>query len=720
MHKRTKSVICLMVSALLVVSLCGCQSAEKKSEEPVKAKMSLSGFAVYKEVEAKVTPSVKPYTAENGLSNIINKDDFAFSDEAENALIKNGFVVVPNTHSEFFSVYESNRYALTPNFVTTDAMLHNYHLYFSYLLRTMEKDYLSAELASLTKSMLEKSQEQYETLKGTDWENAAKRNVAYYAVAANILGLDVTVPSYVEKEVGTETKLILEHTDTFTASPVMNIGKTDAGSAEILNEDYTQYIPRGHYNKSETLQKYFKAMMWYGRMTFRALSADETRSAALTTLLMNEEENFKHWDNIYEPTNFFVGKSDDLGIAQYNQVLTDVYGKAATLETIIKDNKQWETFYSSIKKLEPPAINSMPIFDTESKSNRDEVIKGFRFMGQRFTLDASIFQRLVYREVKENSAAEKRMLPKGLDIPAAMGSKEAYSILTEMGETDYKNYPENMKQIQDYLSTLDTEAQTQNLYGSWLYTLTPLTISKGEGYPSFMQNSAWSRKQLETYLGSWTELKHDTILYAKQVYAEMGGGEQDKDDRGYVEPNPEVYGRLAALTRMTIEGLESRKLIDESTTASLIQLEELALMLKTISEKELTETALTDEEYDIIRSFGGQLEHFWLEALKDEGVDSPSSVSENPAALVADVATDPNGQVLEEATGHVNDIYAIVPVDGKLRLAKGAVYSYYEFPWPSDDRLTDEKWRTMLMEGTDVPETPSWTKDYTVPKGSEW
>ena len=39
-----------------------------------------------------------------------------------------------------------------------------------------------------------------------------------------------------------------------------------------------------------------------------------------------------------------------------------------------------------------------------------------------------------------------------------------------------------------------------------------------------MQSDAWLDKQLNTSLGSWTELKHDTILYAKQAYAEMGAG----------------------------------------------------------------------------------------------------------------------------------------------------------------------------------------------------
>jgi hypothetical protein len=320
----------------------------------------------------------------------------------------------------------------------------------------------------------------------------------------------------------------------------------------------------------------------------------------------------------------------------------------------------------------------------------------------------------------ENSEGDFRMLPKGLDIPAAMGSKAAYSILQEMGETDYVSYPENMAVLRKDIASLDTGIWTQNLYWTWLYTLKPLTEPKGDGYPSFMQNQAWTLKQLETWLGSWTELKHDTILYAKQVYAEMGGGEEPLDDRGYVEPNPLVYSRLAALTRMTIEGLESRGLLAKDARSSLEELEALALQLKIISEKELAQEPLTDEEYELIRSFGGQLEHFWLEALRDEGVDHPSAVMENPAALIADVATDPNGQVLEEGIGNVNNIYAVVPVDGKLRIAKGAVFSYYEFPWPLEDRLTDNKWKEMLENGK-APEPPFWTKVYTTPEGSsQW
>ena len=296
--------------------------------------------------------------------------------------------------------------------------------------------------------------------------------------------------------------------------------------------------------------------------------------------------------------------------------------------------------------------------------------------------------------------------------PRHLFGKEALSILENQGETQYACYPENILKMQVYLTGLPTETWTQNLYWGWLYQLRPLLDVKQSGYPTFMQNPAWLRKDLNTFLGSWSELKHDTILYAKQVYAELGGGPEKKDDRGYVEPNPSVYARLASLLKMTNEGLEIRGLT-ANMKDNLSKMEQLALSLKTISEKELNNEKLTDEEYELIRSYGGQLEHFWLEVNKDEPVFKESTsqrdyLNENPAAIIADVATDPNGQVLEEGTGKISAIYVVVPVDGKLKIAKGGVYSYYEFTWPMSDRLTDKKWREML-NSNQSPKLPSWT-----------
>ncbi len=88
-------------------------------------------------------------------------------------------------------------------------------------------------------------------------------------------------------------------------------------------------------------------------------------------------------------------------------------------------------------------------------------------------------------------------------------------------------------------------------------------------------------------------------------------------------------------------------------------------------------------------------------------------LNDNPAPIIADVATDPNCCVLEVGTGYIDPIYVIFPIDGKLRIGKGGVYSYYEFSWPMDDRLTDEKWRDELLNDYEnPPERPEWVKSY--------
>jgi len=294
-------------------------------------------------------------------------------------------------------------------------------------------------------------------------------------------------------------------------------------------------------------------------------------------------------------------------------------------------------------------------------------------------------------------------------VMAALGSEEAYAILDEMGDTAYPGYPEQMTKLREEISALQMDSWTQNLYWNWLYALHPLLTPKGPEYPAFMQTQAWTHKDLHTALGSWTELKHDTILYAKQSMAEMGGGAPPEPSHGWVEPNPEAYARLLALTRMTHDGLESRGLLTENTGNNLARLDNLLTFLLDVAQRELAGDLLTDDDYERIEFYGGELEAMTLAAADQEGEGRPFFEEDDQAALVADVATDPNGQVLEEAIGRIFEIFAVVPDgDGGLHIAKGGVFSYYEFSWPMSDRLTDEKWRVMLAVG-DAPDQPEWT-----------
>ncbi len=692
----------------------GDQAAVKPSPEAVVKQ----GFPAFEPVPVEVAPSLPAYAVEPGLANVANRAEFQFSADAEKLLVRNGFVVVPAWHREFFPLYEDNRYRVTANFVTTDAVLHNYHLMFDHLLERLETGKLQNEVKRLSGDMLERSAAQYRELRGTAWEDAARRNLGFFAVALRLLEPATELPEQVRAEAEAELSLVAAHAG-ITESPLMNIGQpADAAPTDKYLEDYSQYVPRGHYDKSDELKAYFRAMMWYGRINFRFKTDDEVRSAVLMVLGLNDDAVRRSWDAIYEPTAFFVGKSDDIDYYALRVLVDEVYGADAASGAVAADQDKFVAFVGKLKTLRAPELNSMPIFDERFSPDREKEIKGFRFMGQRFTMDASVFQRLIYRETQENAAGEFRYLPRGLDIPAAMGSDEALSLLEAAGETGYRNYPENMAKMRKYLSGLPVATWTQNLYWGWLYSLLPLVEVKPAGYPSFMAGQAWARKSLNAYLGSWTELKHDTILYAKQVYAELGGGPGEnpvRDDRGYVEPEPVLYARLAALSRMTKTGLTDRGLLDDADAANLERMETLSLSLKGIAEKELAGTALSAEDYDLIRTFGGQLEHMWYEInaadLEKQQTSRQSYLDQNPAALVADVATDPNGSVLEEGTGSIWEIYAVVPVEGQLKIAKGGVYSYYEFPWPLNSRLTDAKGRSMLDEGQ-APAVPAWTDIY--------
>ncbi len=655
--------------------------------------------------------SVTEYSIDPAFSNVYDSDRVQnMTDNQKDFIANNGFVVVPGWDNEFFEVYEDNRYGYHANFITVDSMMHTYHLYFAFLLRTTEKEHLSNDLTNLTAQMLNASQAQYDKLKGTEWEQAAKNNLAFFAIGNKLLDPNAKLPADVSDVAEKELALINASAE-LTESPLFTT------SNEPVYEDYTQYKPRGYYDGDELLERYFRTMMWYGRRNFAVKDETQARSALLMTLAM-EGDAFADWEKIYVVTSFFAGTSDDCGYYEFRPIIEAAYGKDVTVDKLPGNTAGWDNYKKLTEELEPPKINSVPVYASDSDEEVEEKITGYRFMGQRFSIDESIFTQLVYRNTQENSAGENRMLPNALDVPAALGSETALSILTDMGETDYKNYNENMTKLREEIANAPADTWDASLYSGWINTLRPLLKPKKQGYPIFMQSEEWNKKNLQTFLGSYTELKHDTVLYSKQMVAEMGGGEiPELDDRGYVEPEFEVYSRLADLVRATSEGLEGYGYLSSGSKSDLEILADLSDQLATISGKELRSELLTDEEYELIRSFGGQLEHFWQEATKDQAGKDYFTTNEFPASIVTDIATDPNGACLEVGTGKVNIIYVIVPVDGQLKVASGPVYSYYEFAQPISDRLTDKEWRTML--GIEFDENVEWTGESQIDR-AEW
>jgi len=667
-------------------------------------------FAPYVPVPVEVVPNAPAYVP--NLSAVANPHTLTQLSEAQRATLEtNGFVVVPQGYEQIYEIYQEAYWNEVPPFVTTDALLHTFHVLFDYALRLAEKEHFLADLEGLTDVMLAAAEADYAASDGPVRE-AAWQGLAYFAVAARLLDPQAGIPVPVQEAVEQELALIENHAG-FARSPIFD-----------SLEDYSQYVPRGHYTRNADFERYFRAMMWYGRMGFRLVTPDdppaarrETRAALLIVRALHNaqvggEPALDVWERIYAPTAFFVGFADDLTPYEYAQAARRVYGSLPD-PAALADEARLDAFIEAARQLRKPGIVGGWVWPGQDPT---EVTQGFRFMGQRFIPDSYIFQQLVYDKVGRYRGAGQpftlsidgiRGFPRGLDVPAVLGSARALEILTEEGDTQYENYPEQLAKLQSEFGALPEAQWTSNLYWNWLYTLRPLLEVRGEGFPYFMRSPAWVDKDLHTWLGSWTELRHDTILYAKQSYALPVSAPELT--RGYVEPQPWVYARLAALTAQMGAGLENRRLLNAEMAAKLDEMERLSLALKSMSEKELRGEPLDEAEYALIQRIGDRLE--FLTTFSEAVEGEITSAADDRMAIVADVHTDPNsGLVLEESVGDAFPIYVVVLVEGQQVVAMGGVFSYYEFKWPMDDRLTDEAWQAMDPK----PPRPSWTSSFIV------
>ncbi len=700
------------------------QSDAQSDSVAVPAKDFLLGSEEVTYYDKSIVPSVEPYTISEDFSNVEVADRFLYmfgldpqwdnegGTKLRQAIAKNGFAIEGGSgQSEFFDIYEDNRYSQFPSFVTVDSLMHTYHLYFSHLMKTTEKEFLSSKLEELGKAMLQTSAAQYEQLKGTAWEKAALRNVAFFYIGSYLQDNATSLP--------VSDSTLAQITDT-EIERIMSAQGIDICEISGTYEDYSQYKPRGYYDGDELLEKYFRSMMWYGRIPFEIDDSEYVKSAILMSLAIDEAGK-DSWEGIYKITAFFAGASDDAGYPELLPLITDAYGKVPAVSELDGSDDKVSAVLASLSKLPSPKINSIPVDDGD-----DPIIPSFRFMGQRFTIDAGIMQRLIYSAVGENGQGEKRYLPDTLDVAATLGSDKAMEIIEESGATQYKGYSDNMVLLKDIYTADDPSLWNASLYAGWLNTLRPMFDKKGQGYPMFMQSEEWAKKNLETYAGSYAELKHDTILYAKQIMAEMGDGADEEvlDDRGYVEPEPVVYSRFIFLSDNTRDGLKSYGMLTKEGEDDLNRLSEIGKRLLAISEKELKAESLTEDDYNFIREYGGDLEHFWREAMKDT-VDGLAYSYQAPCPVIADIATDPNGSVLEVGTGDAQTMYVVFLIDGKLHVGRGSAYSFYQFENPISDRLTDEEWRNRLNGGyvnddwewvqiDNKPVQPDWTQSYRV------
>ena len=467
----------------------------------------------------------------------------------------------------------------------------------------------------------------------------------------------------------------------------------------------------------------------------------QTTQASLIASKFEEDQDLRdRWDRVYSVTAFYVGLSDDLGPYEYIDALEYVFDGTPDPEDLVLTEEDIGKLKAKLAEHGLPEIYGGTgevtiicppgqIDQCLTPERADEVLEvttGFRLMGQRFIPDSYMFQNLVFPNVglplgpeqpftlvmsKGDPPIPLRGFPRGLDVMALLGSKRAAELLDELKDSNYDNYSVQFDLLGAEFEGFNEAEWNKNLYWSWLFTLKPLLKEYGRGYPTFMQTETWQEKELTTALASWAELRHDTILYAKQSYTPTESVTSgvpyippppEKPVVGYIEPLPEFYNRLLALTRMTTGGLDEMNVLDDTSKSRLENLERILERLVKLSEQELRNEELTEEDYDFIKNFGDEL----------NGVIADVDEKSKKTTIVADVHTDQNTeQVLEEGIGYVRLIVVAYMVpDGRILIGSGPVLSYYEFKHPMADRLTDDKWRELLA--SDPPEEPEWTSNF--------
>lgn len=640
-------------------------------------------------------------------NNIVNLFQFKDIDkEILEKLQQNNFVITKGNNLQLFHAYEENDYRQVPNFITTDLYLQAFHMYFSYILKSLEKQHIIPTLEMLCHSFNAACIKLAEQTEDESLKDMAEHAATFYAIPYYLLtNKTLTVPSKYETEYQEEIEHINKQEDNFS----------DFLSYKDAYFPYSLFKPRGHYTREPQLQAYFKAMMWLQTACFcreqqEQLKRSIFQAAVLCTYKsIDQTPLIKLYQHIYTPLTFLMGEADNLSIFDIARILEK--NNAIHIEDALTAG-QIEKVNQALIELAKHKNNIKPQIEITC---RDKI----NFMPQRYLSDNEVIQKLV--DVNPNS---QRAYPKGLDVFATFGTGTAESLLIDFYK-EPNNWSEYSKELQQLKDKFKTSKSTQlSVYELWMKSL--LTMQQTDkNNPGFMQTPEWGYKNLNTALASWAELKHDAILYGEQpMAAECGGaGPPDPIVVGYVEPNLPFWRKMENILQATRLILQQNDCMTDDLKGKTDQLNDYVTFLIQVTEKELRGEKLTEPEYRTLEYMGSSIEYFTLSVVDpDLHLDDWSLVQgpDKSIVIVAGIYTrnirgcNKNG-ILHIATGNANNIYVVVEIEGNLYLTRGATFSYYEFVQPLGTRLTDEEWQKMLEEKK-APAVPEWMKSILIEK----
>ncbi|MGL1891983.1 MAG: DUF3160 domain-containing protein [Spirochaetaceae bacterium] len=601
-----------------------------------------------------------PYNG-NYILNQLQQQDIELNRIIFQTIQPSEYEITATSPDDMVSIYQKDSKQRDNSiFLTTDLLTHTQHILFNNFLQSEEINmipkleiFIDRFIDSISNLELESELSQYML----NYFNIPKLLLNYSSednVNNDLLKNE-------SREIIEEYNLIINHAKP-QLSPVLK-----------YNQDYSKYIPRGHYTKSDELKAYFLTMVWFAQtnMTLKVeknkvptdLDILNTKMAiVLNNMLIESDELHNLWKSLFDPITYLIGESADL------------------------------SFYDTLNLLPKEILDDIKIVDFLKSDTFKGKSNNFRLFGSRFTIDSDIHSKLSVPKLSGRSWVS------GLDIMAAFGSKTAFNLLTQSSKD--KIYWEEYKSIisDELLKYTDSSdlLWSKSYYSRNLELIKQLTQFEQNSSFYFTEKGRWNKKSLLSAHGSWAELRHDTILYVKQVMSLTSFEPEElltfdtilyPRPIHFVEPNIEFFKTLNIL----ITEIHNYSILIESNPIYIIKfsrLQEVVTNLTEIVNLELTNSPISNNQNDYISEVPNILADIISSKIGEQ--------SEMP--IIADVFTQlDEGKVLEIGTGLPKRMFvALNDEHGGKRIATGYTFSYYEFQHPIDDRLTNEKWRAQI------------------------
>ncbi|MCB0746991.1 MAG: DUF3160 domain-containing protein, partial [Ignavibacteriae bacterium] len=601
-------------------------------------------------------------------------------------------------------------------------ILHAFHTTYDKILKDTELNILIGKLDELITSL----QNNFPDLKSNvstqaDLDIMLKDLDIYLTVAKKLL-TGSTIPYY-EENVSAVDDLIKDiESEEFVTRPLF--------SESLRKIDFSQFKPRGHYDDEvyPQLANYFKTMMWFGKIelyliapkSFDEVPIEDVQRQIIMSALFSELIALSNQRELFDEIEFiirtFVGEQDNVTLPDLNEVLTEA---SITSVDLLLDTLVVKEFQNVLKTkaYAGQKILSQILMSDPMSPDKIESASAFMPFGQRFVIDSYVTGNVVYDKTEK-----KRMLPSTLDILFALGNDASVQLLKN--ELDTYEYSSNLAAVRYLIDSYDSDFWKNSIYNLWLNSIKSLNPPEDRtSLPNFMQTAAWWQQKMNSQLASWTELRHDNLLYAKQSYT---GGVTCSYPFSYVEPVPDFFNSMGFTATETSKKINTIPSFDSETKEKInshFKYWELIMdTLETIAQKELDKVELDENEkgflsrmlYNNPQGMCGVPEHIgWYPSLyyynKEEMNESNF--------LVADYHTAPTdasgnfvGWVKHAGTGPIDLAIIIAKNSANQDVAFiGPVSSYFEFTSNDFLRLTDDEWKnSYLLQSV----RPNWTNIY--------